>query len=569
MQLTGEFMNTPFAIPPFNEDNIDKELIGKPGDAFQIFIAELSSLEGMKVRTFSTGGKDGAIDHIVNSNSGSLVIECKDLAKYQDATSAWSKVESLLLKNIVSTNGPAKGQPQYSPWFDQLYPINHYKFYVSAQFPNESKIRSLQEKISNFFYDIGSKYHHLSHLKYIKIEVLAWNDLVPLLSFYPHLCLKWFPNYRITGLSLLKKHNNINEGFRLFLNNDTLPYLPSDDIELQPETLLQKLYDKEVTGLIITGVGGVGKTRLVLEVGQLALKQNTTLDLDWLVVQIDAKKCKSESIKKIAERVGQKKRVLFLCDYLEAQKNILDILETINDYNDENYQFSYIANCRYSYYEQLEHLAHHQKVILTNDLCQNTNINKLLPYKNEPSYSEKIVEHILFTSDVSNPETFISVCMGLPVLAVFIVHLHKQGKSEDLNQLREKNDFSDWISKRIRSTFKDSIKELPLNLTLLLSQYPISVDAVNLLRTDNHILWSIHDLLFTDGWIYEDENENYNIVHDVFIDQILFKNINSRLHARQKTDLINQSFTLAASINNVSSVLLAWQRLSDELTNLD
>ncbi len=553
-----------FDIPAFNKQNITPALVGQPGEAFEQFIAELYSLKGLEITPFPTAGNDGKIDHVVYSATSRHVFECKDLTKADDALGAWKKVAKTLSENIISAAGPLKGQPQYQPWYDQQQPIEKYSFCLSAQFSTDEKISNLKKIINDFFQQLSSDYAHLAHLANIEITVLAWNNLSPQAAEFPSLCYRWFTDYRIDGLTAFTDAAQ-TERFSSFLHSDQLAYLPSDNPAQQPQALLQQLADNTTTGLIITGVGGVGKTRLVLETGRAALAHTT----DWLVLQIDAKRCKQVAIDQLVKRINPKQRVLFLCDYAEAQTNLLDILQALDDHNNMGHQLSYMANCRDSYYPQLAELENHQSIALEGNLDSSGQ----LAATNENSFNAKVVRHILHSSTLDNPADFISLCIGLPVLAVFIVWLNQQGQQSDLNGLRQEKSFEQWIMHRLNTALGKTDVELARKLIKLLPQYPLPVEAAELLDEQEQQLWVIHDTLVTDGWIYEvkdqDDNTHFHLAHDVFADQILTASLKLRTTPRQKQDEINSAFKLAARLNTTNSALMAWQRLANDLTALD
>ncbi|MFN5398341.1 MAG: hypothetical protein ACK5RE_11850 [Pseudanabaena sp.] len=166
---------------------------------------------------------------------------------------------------------------------------------------------------------------------------------------------KRFP--RIQGLTLLGE--KISQGaFREYLSSEKLPYYSRSahlSIDPAPENvaipdevaLLQRLDSRDLTGLIITGSGGFGKTRLMLEIGRLALADN------WLVFRV-RERLKADGIYQLAKTIEPSQKVLLLIDYVETQQDFAELLETMNELNeDEDFQFKYIANCRTTHYPSI------------------------------------------------------------------------------------------------------------------------------------------------------------------------------------------------------------------------
>ncbi|MCJ8268101.1 MAG: hypothetical protein MJK04_01740 [Psychrosphaera sp.] len=553
-----------FDIPLFTQDNIDETLQGKPGEAFALFVAELLILKGEQITTLPTAGNDGCIDHIKFRTNDCHVIECKDLSDGDNAPSAWKEVAKTLEKNLTTDDKPVKGQPQFEPWFNTKTPVIKYSFYVGAEIKTAAKINVLKAAIPEFFKQLAKDHKHLAHLKDIETEVLLWNDIEREASKFPRLCYRWFTDYRIEGLLPFTDDDTKAKGFSPFLHKSTLAYLPSDDIEQQPQQLLKRFDDQNTTGLIITGVGGIGKTRLVLETGRTAQQHKTNGKADWLVLQINASRCDQTAIDRLVKRIPVEQRVLFLCDYAEAQQKLTEILQAIQEHNDNGSQLNYIANCRSSYYPQLSALEDHEEIELEDNLNDQDQPASIA----DGNFSAKVVDHILRKSKIENPETFIPLCIGLPVLAVFIVWLHNHGQSNDLTLLREEKSFEKWIIRRLQIAVGTTDRKLALNLIQLIPQYPMPVAGIAVLDEQHKDLWDIHGRLLTDGWIYEDDKQTYHLAHDVFADQILLEGLKLCRKSRQKSDAIGKSFDLAAMLNNTSSTLMAWQRLATDITKV-
>jgi len=121
---------------------------------------------------------------------------------------------------------------------------------------------------------LAASYPHLQHLQNIKVRVVHWGRLVEKLKERPILFFKWFKDSRIPGLEPLELPSR-SKGFRSYLNDDKLEYYsrtkhleifpapPGTDI-LDEERLFAALDTSKENGLVITGSGGLGKSRVAL-----------------------------------------------------------------------------------------------------------------------------------------------------------------------------------------------------------------------------------------------------------------------------------------------------------------
>jgi len=348
-------------IPRFAAGTFDTRIAGpEPGEAFQVFAAEVLRGRYPQLHAYRARGRDGGIDLDTPTQ---VVIECKH-CDVREARSAWNEVADRLDRHLSDPAGP--GQSQYGPWYatgDDA--ITRYVFATNADLANKNQRSELSATIGTFFKEIAKR-PHLAHLERLHVEVLDWNDFEPELKARPELVFRWFPSTRPSGLTLL---DDAQPGrmFRAFLSEATLPYYsrtahlatsggiasatpPEDD-------LLAKL-DRS-TGLIITGKGGVGKTRLTLELGRRA-KEN-----GWLVLHASAT-FREEALDELLARLVQPTNVLLLIDYVEMIAAFADRVEHIETLNaTQPHRIRYIANCRTSYYRTVQTIGGHERVDVT------------------------------------------------------------------------------------------------------------------------------------------------------------------------------------------------------------
>src|SRR3989339_748873 len=136
-----------------------------------------------------------------------------------------------------------------------------------------------------------------------------------------------------------------NKTHNKYLSNDNLPYISrshyqevtnTKDFETEKTLYTQIFNKKDFHGLIISGEGGIGKTRLMLEIAELARKE------DWLIYEINFN---IENFNEITLIEGYK--YCFIFDYIEESLifDISEIRQFIEKYRD-NTQIRIIANAR-------------------------------------------------------------------------------------------------------------------------------------------------------------------------------------------------------------------------------
>src|ERR1044072_824216 len=320
-------------IPRFNIETINSRIApGDIGEAFQIFLHELLLTEFPGLHRFPAGGKDGAID-LIDTASDCRVMECKFVGEddYSAIEKRWITVRNLLQIHLSDGSGPTVGQSQYGPWYAKTPAISEYWFCTSARISNEQQRRKLQTSIESFFYGLALIRPHLAHLQDLKVVLVDWNDLTIRLQKRPHLIFRWFPRTRPGGLVPLDESVDVGT-FRAYLTSAKLPYYSlagylqtssraGIDIP-DEESLLARFENEETTGLVITGKGGVGKSRLTLELGWLGLSKG------WAVMRVQHQ-LKEDALERLAEKLTPDSTVLLLVDYIETQRDFGEVVEAL------------------------------------------------------------------------------------------------------------------------------------------------------------------------------------------------------------------------------------------------
>lgn len=413
-------MDKSLNVPRFYVEYLNPRLSeGDIGDSFQRFVYELLLFDYPNLHFFPARGKDGGIDLIQPTTTSRLVVECKYVGKdgLDEAQSRWRSVANNLAKHIADPAGPTKFQAQYGPWYRTKPPIGEYLFCVSSVLANQDQIDQLEGEIAQFFAELGAAHDHLAYLTKLSVKVIDWNDLCGRLQRRPHIIFRWFPLTRPQGLMPLDESPDRGT-FRSYLSSDKLPYYgrgqhlnvapaPQGILIPDEEGLLDQLKDGTSTGLIITGSGGIGKTRLTLEIGRLAQRK------DWMALRVQSR-LRNDAIEHLAERITPDTSVLLLIDYIETQRDFAELIETLNDFNDTySLRIRYVANCRTSYYQAVAATPHHRQVDLSP-------IDQSLALRWIEGYQQEAVRHILKNSGIEITDEYLKVCNDIPILAVFV-----------------------------------------------------------------------------------------------------------------------------------------------------
>ena len=554
----------------FSKDNLDRELTKEGmGDAFQDFLGELLAKEHNNITIYPSKGKDGAIDISREHDGGLVVYECKYIGDETDKTALarWKKVAENLDKYITSPDGPPSGQGQYRPWYNTDKPITRYEFCLSSSLGNEENVQALEKKIQTYFEGLPQKHNHLSHLSGLKVNVFSMNRWMPVLSKHPQLIFKWYPNLRPNGFSRFEDMQ-FEGTFRSYLDIGKLSYYSRKQcIESHPssgnsriqdeDAMISQLETRQTTGLILTGSGGVGKSRLMIELGRLACGSG------WIVLRTTSERRINQDIfSQLASYIKPETKVLFLIDYIETLDNFQDFIEKLSEYNEEGKSFyRYIATCRSQYYtKMLQDTPDHQKV----DLSPGGSTKQWFE-----EYRNYTVRHILKASGVEDIDKCLTICHGIPVLAVFLSFLHSQERDEDIGNLIEEQDFGKWVRKRLRMTMASlEVPQNDCNLALLVAQFPMK--SVDCLIEPDSIYTNLFPALKRDGWVEKiqnssDEDEQWTISHDVFADEIIVSYL-------READLSKQFFKtlFQESYRNdtLPSALISTERIAYHLDDL-
>ena len=491
--------------PRFTPADINRSLFdGDIGDAFQRFIRDLLDSEyaarGLQLTCFPGGGKDGGIDLVVDDQQQKEVLECKVCGSDSPSQvrSAWLRTADALRRNLQDPDGPPTGQSQYAPWYRTSAPIRKYVLCTTFQPSNEAQrdaLSKLREEIRDFFLKLADDHEHLRHLREVQVgELIDWTVIERKLRAQKHLLFRWFPGVRGIGLTPLEEvTGSDNNSYRAYLHSGRLPFYsqavhaqkvppPPSMTVAESSALLDTMTPGARDGVIVSGPGGVGKTRLTLEIAQAAAEKG------WSVLRAGLRLI-PERIDDLAELLDPSDRALIVFDYVETESDFTGLLEEIHNVNDSRgIQIAYVAGSRSAFYRTTLAIdSRHHHVDLT--LLAGAQAGEWLR-----GYLDAAVGHVLAQGFERVEPAHLSMCGNVPALAVFLVYLHAAGRNQDLQELVQDQDFARWVVHRLSMTFPD--RDVSADAAILVAMLPLREEVVVRLDPEH---FRILDRLLEDG----------------------------------------------------------------------
>ncbi|SMF95811.1 hypothetical protein SAMN02949497_3186 [Methylomagnum ishizawai] len=516
---------SPWTPASFSEEYADA---AKPKDDFQRFVAELFWDDYPGLVAYQTGGRDGGID-LFQPDQG-VVFECKFTSErgFDAALKRWKEVKRHFDTHLTA-NGP--GQSQYAPWFSPTPRITTYLFCLSHELENDSRRQELEREIRSAFVALSARAASLGHLSAIRVEIWCWDRLWPKLQQRPELLLRWFPKLKPPGLDPLDPDEPLKNNFRDYLNPLRLSFMPLPELAVAD---ILAVIDSEFTGLVLHGKGGIGKTRLMREVGLHALREG------WAVLLVNVRLCKTESIAQLTQRLAGA-RILLLLDYLESCPGFDELAAQIDECNARGGHLRLLATCRDSYFAQSPP-----------ETLGERNLDAL-PH-------EAVITHIL--EPVPEAERLRTICGGIPIFAVFVRYLHDHKQTDSLRELLADGDFKQWWKKRL-PTASTLATGAAKPSSRLFAAYPCADPALDALEQRCPPTGELHRALCQDGWVYQDEGSGlWNLAHDLLADRSLLDEL---LHATTRRRALRQILDDAETCDFRDSALQALSRIAAEL----
>ncbi|MGO7287649.1 hypothetical protein ACCT25_35860, partial [Rhizobium ruizarguesonis] len=271
------------------------------------------------------------------------------------------------------------------------------------------------------------------------------------------------------------------------------------------------LDDSDRIGFIISGRGGVGKTKL-------AEQLVTSLDLERWEVFYLSERATSGNISKFVDCIEPSRRYCVLIDYAEETEALFEFAAAVHDKVAEGtldgLNIKAVATCRTSSMPNLEKRLQRYRHALTQlslDQLNSDNNNRFLSW---------VVEKILATHFADDWQAYSRLAAKLPSTAVFFSNLERRRQeyldngdivgaercSQALRQPSGYETFQAWIDKHLSRTLQagewgDDLltpKELGYRLASIYSVLPERYSALQA----NGQLSKYVDRLIDDGWLY-------------------------------------------------------------------
>ena len=153
----------------------DRQLhTGDNGADFEAFVYESLSLsiDSHSLRPGFGRGRDGAIDHFIEGESESTIVECKFIGRHSTDTPQhrWNEVRRNLKNNLPRLDGRPNGPDSpYAPWLNQQYRIGSYLFCVAFPFAHVEARVAVEKQIADDFLELSREAPGLSHLADIRV----------------------------------------------------------------------------------------------------------------------------------------------------------------------------------------------------------------------------------------------------------------------------------------------------------------------------------------------------------------------------------------------------------------
>jgi hypothetical protein len=355
------------------------------------------------------------------------------------------------------------------------------------------------------------------------VQVRGWDDFHGELRRRFPLRYRWFGDLP-RGIVPIRDKKFESQSFRRFLFGESLPFFSrekylaesSGQQVTREEHLVSNLAaDRSDEALILAGVGGVGKTRLGLELCDRLSK------LGWLTLRL-TDNATSASVTELIQTYAEPAQIVLLCDYAERADDLSAIAEEISLINESNvHRVRLISTCRMSalsgVQDALVPLTPRDVILATPRVSAPSEI----------AFTEWVVQQILAFGHIPELEQVARVCRGLPILAAFALFLYRRDPKQfnvQFGDLKEVQDFREWMKRRLKIVLQEQHgsqeNEAARHLAMLSLRLPMAKSEADDLADRSPVDRSLLEMMRTDRWI-EDSGDNIVAVHDVFADAMV------------------------------------------------
>jgi hypothetical protein len=382
----------------------------------------------------------------------------------------------------------------------------------------------LESQIAEDFLSFSSTHPALSHLADVHVQVRGWDDFSGELRRDFALRYRWFGGLP-RGVIPIRDARYASQSFRRFLLSDSLPFFSREQF-LDEHTTLRIKREEEIVealdrqagleGVILTGAGGVGKTRLGLELCDRLSKRG------WLALRLTERGVSASISDLIRAHLEPAGLALFL-DYAEKADDLAGIIEEVGRVNDSgSHRIRLIATCRFSALSTIQD-AFAPLASQTVTLGRQFGSNSI-----EAAYADWVVDKILRFGQIPRASDVRRVCHGLPILAAFALFLCRRDAAQfnaQFGDLTGVVDFREWAKRRLElavhsNGFRQDRRTVLRHLALLALRLPMPRHEAHSIAAESDLDASLFELMRVDGWI-EFEDGSVFAIHDVFADAMV------------------------------------------------